>query len=66
MLREMYKQPMESQTLSIEADYFGFVYKDKAVLSSIRKREPFLTNYHDSLAAENIVRIAQRIEKFWD
>ncbi len=97
MLREMYKQPMESQTLSIkevhqkiidedpeagdivgrvyqyfrprivinmgenpgdaqmaakisqtmggilsiEADYFGFVYKDRAVVSSIRKREPF-------------------------
>ena len=121
MLREMYKQPMESQTLSIrevhqkimdedpeageiagqvysyfrpriiinmgenpddarmankisrtlgdilsiEADYFGFVYKDRAVLSSIRKREPFMLNYHDSLAAENITRIAQRIEKFW-
>ncbi len=121
MLREMYKQPMESQTLSIrdvhqkiidedpdageiagqvysyfrpriiinmgenpddarmankisrtlgdilsiEADYFGFVYKDRAVLSSIRKREPFMLNYRDSLAAENISRIAQRIEKFW-
>jgi flagellar biosynthesis protein FlhG len=54
------------EILSIEADYFGFVYKDRAVLSSIRKREPFLINYHDSLAAENIIRIAQRIEKFWN
>jgi flagellar biosynthesis protein FlhG len=122
MLRDMYKQPMESQTLSIkavhqkiidedpeageiagqvyeyyrprivinmgenpddarmahkisrtlgeilsvEADYFGFVYKDRAVLSSIRKRESFMLNYRDSLAAENIIRIAQRIEKFWN
>jgi flagellar biosynthesis protein FlhG len=122
MLREMYKQPMESQTLSIkevhqkivdedpaageiagrvyqyfrprivinmgenpgdaqmaakishtmgnilsiEADYFGFVYKDRTVVSSIRKRQPFLPNYRDSQAAENIDRIARRIEKFWD
>ena len=44
----------------------GFVYKDRAVVSSIRKRKPFLPNYRDSQAAENIIRIAQRIEKFWD
>jgi hypothetical protein len=25
-----------------------------------------LPNYRDSPAAENIVRIAQRVEKFWD
>ena len=52
--------------LAIEADYFGFVFKDRSVLSSIRKRHPFLPNYRSSLAAENIVRIAQRVEKFWD
>ena len=51
--------------LSIEADYFGFVFKDRAVLSSIRKRQPFLPNYRTDLAAENILRIARRIEKFW-
>lgn len=54
------------EILAIEADYFGFVFKDRAVVSSIRKRLPFLPNYRASLAAENIVRIAQRIEKFWD
>jgi len=54
------------EILAIEADYFGFVYKDRSVLSSIRKRHPFLPNYRNSLAADNIVRIAQRVEKFWN
>lgn len=53
------------EILSIEADYFGFVFKDRSVLSSIRNRHPFLPNYRASLAAENIVRIAIRIAKFW-
>ena len=54
------------ELLAIEADYFGFIFKDRSVLSSIRKRHPFLPNYRTSLAAENMVRIAQRVEKFWD
>jgi flagellar biosynthesis protein FlhG len=53
------------EILSIEADYFGFVFKDRSVLSSIRNRHPFLPNYRASLAAENMVRIATRILKFW-
>lgn len=53
------------EILAIEADYFGFVFKDGAVPASIRNRRPFLPNYRGSLAAENIVRIAGRIEKFW-
>ncbi len=53
------------EILSIEADYFGFVFKDRSVLASIRNRHPFLPNYHSSLASENIVRIAMRIVKFW-
>jgi len=54
------------EILAIEADYFGFVFKDRSVLTSIRKRHPFLPNYRNSLAAENIVRLAQRVEKFWN
>ena len=54
------------ELLAIEADYFGFIFKSRSVLSSIRNRHPFLPNYRTSLAAENIVRIAQRVEKFWD
>ncbi|UCD80184.1 MAG: P-loop NTPase [Desulfobacterales bacterium] len=53
------------EILSIEADYFGFVFKDSSVLASIRKRHCFLPNYHSSVAAQNMVRIAQRIVKFW-
>jgi len=53
------------EILAIEADYFGFVFKDRSVLSSIRKRHPFLPNYRSSLAAENITRIARRIEQYW-
>ncbi|NNL77916.1 MAG: P-loop NTPase [Desulfobacterales bacterium] len=55
-----------SEILSIEADYFGFVFKDRSVLTSIRNRNVFFSNYQDSLAAENITRIAQRIVKFWN
>ena len=53
------------EILSIQADYFGFVFKDRSVLSSIRNRHAFLPNYRSSLACENINRIAMRILKFW-
>lgn len=53
------------EILGIEADYFGFVFKDRSVPASIRNRHPFLPNYRNSLAAENIVRIAGRIVKYW-
>jgi flagellar biosynthesis protein FlhG len=53
------------EILAVEADYFGFVFKDRSVPASIRKRHCFLPNHRDSLAAENIVRIAGRIVKFW-
>jgi flagellar biosynthesis protein FlhG len=52
--------------LSIEADYFGFIFRDRSVLSSIRSSNPFLPCYPNSLAAENITRIANRIVKFWN
>jgi flagellar biosynthesis protein FlhG len=54
-----------AEVLSMQADYFGFVYRDKTVLSSIRSSIPFLPNFRNSLPAENVVRIAQRIVKFW-
>ena len=54
------------EILSIEADYFGFVFKDRSVLSAVRNRRVFLPNYRNSLPAENIARIAHRIEKFWN
>ncbi len=53
------------EILSIEADYFGFVYRDKSVVAAIRGSNPFLPNYRNSPAAEDIVRVAQRIVRFW-
>jgi len=51
--------------LSVEADYFGFVFYDSPIRKAIRDRTVFLPHHRDSLAAENIVRIAERIVKYW-
>jgi flagellar biosynthesis protein FlhG len=52
--------------LSIEADYFGFVFDDPTIRESIRKRTAFFPNYREGVASESITRIAERIVKFWD
>ncbi len=52
--------------LNIEADYFGYIFEDPQVNQSVRKRLPLLTSYPDSLAAHSIVRIGERIIKYWD
>jgi len=52
--------------LSLKADYFGFIFEDSCVRESIRKRIPLMSSYRESLAAENISKIARRIVKFWD
>jgi flagellar biosynthesis protein FlhG len=54
------------KNLSIEADYFGFVFADPTVLQSIKERAVFLPRCRDSMAAETIQRIAERVVKFWD
>lgn len=54
-----------SKILSIEADYFGFVFSDSSVRKSIRQRTVFLPGYRGSMAADNIMRIAVRIDKYW-
>lgn len=54
------------QILSMETDFFGFVFGDPAVRQSIRRRKLFLPNNRQSMAADNIVRIAHRIVKYWD
>lgn len=55
-----------SASLSLEVDYFGFVFNDTDVRQSIKKRTSFLPNYRESLTAKSIVQIAERIVKFWD
>ena len=51
--------------LSIEADYFGFVFSDTTVKHSVRKQSPLIHFQRDCIAAENILRIARRIDKYW-
>lgn len=53
-------------SLSIKADYFGFIFNDPAIGQSIKKRTVFMTSYRNSMAAENIERIGDRIVKYWD
>jgi flagellar biosynthesis protein FlhG len=52
--------------LSINADYFGFIFNDMVIGQSVKKRTVFMTSYRDSMAAENIKQIADRIVKYWD
>jgi flagellar biosynthesis protein FlhG len=51
--------------LSIQCDYFGFIFDDANAREAISRNKPFLTNYRQSLAADNITRIAQRVAKYW-
>ena len=51
--------------LSLEVDYFGFVYRDPAVRGAINARVPYLIHCPDHPAADSIRRIAERIVKYW-
>lgn len=52
--------------LSIEPDFFGFIFQDPAVRRVVQARRPLLLEAPGSRAAEEIRRIAERIRKFWD
>ena len=52
--------------LSLKADFFGFIFEDKAIRQSVKNRMALLRYNRESLAALSIVRIAERIVKFWD
>ncbi len=54
------------QGLSVEADHFGFIFHDDAVRQSAKKREVLLSSYPQSIATQNIVRIAKRVTEIWD
>lgn len=51
--------------LSMDVDFFGFIYEDSTVNRALALRQPFLTAFPDAPAALNIMRIAERIEKYW-
>jgi flagellar biosynthesis protein FlhG len=54
------------QALSIEVDHFGFVFEDPAVRRGVREGAPFLPLRADSPAGRAVIRVAERIARFWD
>lgn len=52
--------------ISVEVDYFGFIFDDSAVRQSVKKQIAFLPNFQESLAGKSIMRIAKRIVKYWN
>jgi hypothetical protein len=52
--------------LSLELDYFGFVFQDRSVHHAIANRQLFFPSHRNSIAAAGILRVAQRIPAFWD
>ena len=52
--------------LSIEADYFGFVFYDDAVRLSVFNPATMLAQSREYPAVQSVYQIAKRIEKFWD
>lgn len=52
--------------LSMEVDYFGFIFNDPAVRQSIKEKIPFIPCNRKTLTTENIQHIANRIVKYWD
>lgn len=54
-----------AEVLAVEPDFFGFVFQDPAVRQALAARKPFLPNFGESIAARNILKIAERIVKYW-
>ena len=52
--------------LSLAVEYFGFIFYDPAVRQSIREQKALLPNWPECEAAQNIYRIARRVDKYWD
>ena len=52
--------------LSLTVEYFGFIFYDPAVRQSVREQKALLPNWPECEAAENIHRIARRIDKHWE
>ena len=52
--------------LSIEADYFGFIYYDDVVRRSVQNRETLFAHYPQCIASKSIKHVARRITKIWD
>jgi len=53
------------QNLSIEVEYFGYIFYDDNVRKCARKKTPLMVTYPDSIASLSISDIARRITKIW-
>jgi flagellar biosynthesis protein FlhG len=51
--------------LSLEADYFGFIFFDPTLRKAVRRQTPFYPHYPDTRTGRAIGRIAERIVKYW-
>ncbi len=54
------------KNLLLRVDFMGFIFDDRSVPESINKRVTLIPHYRDSLVAEDIIRIADRIVRLWD
>jgi flagellar biosynthesis protein FlhG len=52
--------------LSIEVDYFGFLFDDPAVRQSVKTGAVYTTQNRDRLTVKLMEGIANRIARFWD
>ncbi len=52
--------------LSIEADYFGFIYYDDVVRRSVQNSKILFSSYPECIASKSIKHVARRITKIWD
>jgi len=52
--------------LSMEVDYFGFIFNDPAVRQSIKDKMPFIPCNRKTMTTKNIEHIATRIVKYWN
>lgn len=61
--------PQISQTakevLSLELEYFGFIFVDPAVRDSIRQNAAFIPYKRQALAARNIACLAEQVVRCW-
>ncbi len=55
-----------SKILSLDVEYYGFVFRDPSLTRAVRKGAAPLLHHCDGIAVANIRSIAERIERFWE
>lgn len=52
--------------MSLQAEYFGFIFNDDTVRMSAKKRKTLLRDFPNSVAAMGIEHLANRVVETWD